>query len=88
MVTGTVAIQTKMIFVEGENTSFRLDGKHEPQQPTPSIPSGNKRGFKPAASERALTLNFRFSHILTPFSETRQGATRTFLLRTLQTKAK
>lgn len=54
VVTQTTDIQTKMIFVEGKNMSFMLHPKYEPHQPTPSIPSHNKQGFKQTASEYAL----------------------------------
>ena len=45
VVTWTIDIQTKMVFVEGKNMSFRLDPKYEPHQPTPRIPANNKQGL-------------------------------------------
>lgn len=38
-------LQTKMLFIEGKNMSFRLGPKYEPHQPTPSIPSNNKQAL-------------------------------------------
>lgn len=70
VVTCTADIRTKMIFVEGENMSFRVDLNYEPHQPTPSIPFNNKRALTMKLNNMTESCASKLRHVLSTSNKT------------------